>query len=495
MKDSSNPHPFPCHEIAAPAFSRRDFLRRTALGFGSLAFSCLMSQNFAVGGTSGASVSPLASKPPHFPARAKRVIMIFLEGGLSHHDTIDYKPDLIRFHGHPLPESLIPSAMKKGEGEKLEFFGTLKAPVADFRRRGESGLWISDAFSEIGSLADDLCILNGMVTDSTEHLSAKQQMHTGMTVLPRPSMGAWLLYGLGTENQNIPGFVVVSAPNGSTTNCGTGFLPGVYQATMLRDAGKKDSEMIRYLFDNRLPREVRRRQLDLLAEMNRDHLANSGGEPILESMIESNELAFRMQTEAPDILDIDRESEATKRLYGIGQEKTDSFGRQCLIARRFAEAGTRFVQVTSENWDHHDTLVKRLPESCYQVDRPIAGLIADLKSRGMLEDTLVLITGEFGRTPTFQRVGGQTEKPPGRGHNPFGWSLLLAGGGVKGGFNYGSTDEFGYSAVDGRVHVHDLHATILHLLGLDHERLTYTHAGRPYRLTDVYGNVVKGIIA
>ncbi len=421
--------------------------------------------------------------------------MIFLEGGLSQQDTIDYKPELIKHQGNPIPQSMVPKMIREGKGEKPQFFGDLKGPVCEFRQRGESGLWISDGFEELGKHADDLCIMNGMICDSTEHGTATQQIHTGMTVLPRPSLGAWLLYGLGTENQNLPGFVVVSPPSGSTINCGTDFLPGIYQSTTLRDAGKRDSEMIRYLFDKRLPREVRRSQLDLLGELNRKHLERSGGDQALESMIEANELAFRMQTEAPEVLDIENESEATKALYGIGERPTDEFGRQCLIARRFAEAGTRFIQVTSKEWDHHDTIDELLPRSCKQVDKPIAGLLSDLKSRGMLDDTLVLITGEFGRTPVFQRVGGQTKKPPGRGHNPFGWSLMMAGGGLKGGFTHGLTDEFGYSAVEGRVHVHDLHATLLHLLGLDHERLTYTHGGRPYRLTDVYGNVVEEIIA
>lgn len=487
-------NPFPCGKLSSPAPSRRDFLRQSALGIGSLAFSCMLADT-AKGSQPSSQSRPLAAKPPHFRPRANRVIMVFLEGGLSQQDTIDYKPNLIRFGGEAIPESVIPKMIREGKGEKPEFFGSLKAPVSTFRQRGDSGLWISDAFENIGNCADDLCLMNGMVADSTEHTTATQQMHTGMTVLPRPSMGAWLLYGLGTENQNLPGFVVVSPPAGSNVNCGTDFLPGIYQSSILRDAGKEGSEMIRYLADKRLPREARRSQLDLLADLNRDHWERTGGDPVLESMIESNELAFRMQTEAPEVLDITKESEATRKLYGIGEEHTDEFGRQCLIARRFAEAGTRFVQVTSKGWDHHDSIETVLPESCRQVDKPISGLLADLKSRGMLDDTLVIITGEFGRTPVYQRVGGQKEKPPGRGHNPFGWSLMMAGGGVKGGHVHGRTDDFGYNAIEGRVHVHDFHATILHLLGLDHERLTYTHAGRPYRLTDVYGNVVNDIIA
>ena len=305
------------------------------------------------------------------------------------------------------------------------------------------------------------------------------------------------MYGLGTVNQNMPGFIVVSPPAGSNVNCGTGFLPGVYQSTILRDADKSGSEKIRYLFDKRLPRPVRRKQLAFLQELNAGHARRSGSEPDLESMIEANELAFRMQAEAPEVFDIEGESAATKAMYGIGDKATDAFGRQCLLARRLAEANVRFIQLTSKKWDHHGKIASSLPSSCRGVDKPIAGLLADLKARDLLKDTLVIWSGEFGRTPVYQRLVADEKKgvPPGRGHNPCGWSLFMAGGGVKPGFKHGSTDEFGYSAIEGRVHTHDFHATILHLLGLDHERLTFTHAGRPYRLTDVYGSVVKEILA
>ena len=481
---------FPCQRIAAPPATRREFLRRSSFGFGSLALTTLLAE-------SARAANPLAAKDPMFEARAKRVILLFMEGGPSQMDTIDYKPELIRRSGHPIPESGTPKMIREGKGEDPKQFGSLLGPVADFKQRGQSGLWISDAIPHIAQHADDLCILNGMTCDSTEHGTAVQQFHTGMTVQPRPSMGAWLLYGLGTENQNLPGFVVVSAPAGSSVNCGTDFLPGIYQSTMLRDADKQDSEMIRHLLDKRLPRKVRRTQLDFLAEVNRAHAHAAGNDPGLESLIESNELAFRMQTEAPEVLDISHESETTRKLYGIGEEDTDAFGRQCLVARRLAEAGVRFIQVTSKAWDHHGNIAKLLPKSCRSVDKPVAGLLADLKSRGLLDDTLVIWSGEFGRTPVYQRVGmaDAQKMPPGRGHNPFGFSLWLAGGGTRPGIVHGRTDDFGYSAVEGRVHVHDLHATILHLLGLDHEKLTYTHAGRPYRLTDVYGNVVKEILA
>jgi uncharacterized protein (DUF1501 family) len=278
--------------------------------------------------------------------------------------------------------------------------------------------------------------------------------------------------------------------------CGTDFLPGIYQSTILRDADKPESEKIRYLFDKRLPRDIRRKQLDFIQQFNRQQADALGNDNGLESLIETNELAFRMQVEAPEILDLTNETKEVEALYGIDNPTTAGFGRQCLLARRFAEAGVRFIQITSKGWDHHGEIAKRLPESTRKVDKPIAGLLADLSSRGLLDDTLVIWSGEFGRTPQWQSFGDNKKqgKPPGRGHNPFGWSLWMAGGGVKQGIVHGRTDDFGYSAIEGRVHMHDLHATILHLLGLDHERLTYTYAGRPYRLTDVYGEVVKEIL-
>lgn len=334
-----------------------------------------------------------------------------------------------------------------------------------------------------------------MVADSTEHGTATQQIHTGMPVLPRPSMGSWLLYGLGSENENLPGFVVVSPPAGSSVNCGTNFLPGIYQSTILRDAEEANSDKVRYLVDRRLPRKVRRSQLSFLQQLNRQHAEQLGNPSRLDSLIEANELAFRMQAEAPEVLDIENESAEVKSLYGIGEKTTDSFGRQCLLARRLAAAGVRFIQVTSKAWDHHDNIDTNLPASCRRIDKPVAGLLADLKRTNLLEDTLVIWTGEFGRTPVSQGISKAKTKPPGRGHNPFGFSLFMAGGGVKAGHCHGATDEFGYSAISGRVHVHDLHATILHLLGMDHKRLTYSFGGRDYRLTDVFGRVVKEVIS
>jgi len=461
--------------------NRRAFLQ--SVGLGALA--------------TGAQAGPLTPKATHFEPRAKRVIMLFMEGGPSQVDLIDYKPELIRFHGRRVPDSFIPNKTREGKGEPLKEFGALKGPIAPFRQRGQSGLWISDLIPHVARHADDLCILNGMMADSTEHGTATQQLHTGLPVLRRPSMGAWLLHGLGAGNPNLPGFVVVSPPAGSAVNCGTDFLPDIYQSTILRDTESEGGDSIRYLVDDSLPRDLRRQQLDFLSAVNQDHAKRSGQDPLQTGLIEANELAFRMQTEAPEVLDYSNESLATRRLYGIGEGHTDAFGRQCLMARRLAEAGVRFIQVTSKDWDHHRDIDSNLPKKCRQIDQPIAALLTDLKQRGLLEDTLVVWCGEFGRTPVRQGLTDAKKKgiPPGRGHNPFGWSLWMAGGGIKAGQSYGATDEFGYSSVIGRVHIHDLHATMLHLLGINHERLTYRHAGRDYRLTDLAGRVVNGIVS
>jgi hypothetical protein len=478
------------HETASKPDSRRDFLRRAALGFGSLALADLLARE-------AAAESQSNGKTPHFRPRANRVILLFMEGGPSHVDTIDYKSELFRRHGELLSPEEWPPEWRAGKGESPENFGPIMALPVKFSQRGNSGLWLSDAIGHIARHADDLCLINGMVTDSPEHGTAVQQFHTGMLV-PRPSMGAWISYGLGSENRDLPAFVVVSPPAGSTLNCGSGFLPAVHQATILQDADQANSETIRYLSNPHRPAWVRRRQWELLRETNLDHAVRSADDARLSSMIEALELAFRMQQSAPDVLDVTYETAETCRLYGIGEQATDSFGRQCLLARRLAEAGVRFIQVTSKGWDHHESIYTKLPAGCRGIDKPIAGLLRDLKRRGLLEDTLVIWSGEFGRTPLVQGVKGKQEidfAGLGRGHNPYGWSLWLAGGGVKGGFRHGQTDAFGFQAVDDVVHVHDLHATILHLLGLDHKRLTYRHAGRDFRLTDVYGRVVKQILA
>ncbi|MFN4261900.1 MAG: DUF1501 domain-containing protein [Gemmataceae bacterium] len=486
---------FPCGQVA-PVVSRRDFLRQTALGFGSLALSALGTQSAAGALETNSPGSPLAVKPPHFKLRAKRVILLFMEGGPSHVDLIDYKPELFHRHGERLSPERMPQPWREGKGENPDDFGPIMATPVKFAQHGQAGLWLSDAIPHIARQADELCIINSMVCDSPEHGTAVQQFHTGMLV-PRPSMGAWITYALGTENQDLPGFVVISPPAGSTVNCGSDFLPAVYQATVLRDADKAEGEKIRYLSDPRLPLELRRQQLEFLHQINRDH-AERARDSKLESLIETFELAFRMQQGAPEVLDTSKETAETLALYGVGGGETDAFGRQCLLARRLAEAGVRFIQVTSKGWDHHGAIYRSLKSSCARVDRPIAGLLVDLKRRGLLDDTLVIWSGEFGRTPLVQGVKGKKDinfDALGRGHNSYGWSLWLAGGGVKRGIRHGRTDDFGFQAVENPVHIHDLHATILHLLGLDHERLTFRHAGRDFRLTDVHGRLVHEIIA
>lgn len=473
--------------------NRRNFIARSSLGLGGLTLPSLLAQIDSASAAPPPGSEPLAEKAGHSVARARRVIFLFMEGGPSHVDTFDYKPELIRRAGESMPASFVPKVVREGKAESPDNFGDLTAPVSKFRRRGESGLWISDLFPHVAQCADQLCVLRGMNSDSTAHGPAAQQFHTGSTVLSRPSMGSWVLYGLGTENQDMPGYVVVSPPAGTSINCGNSFLPAVFQATVLQNAERPDGELIRYLHDRQLPRKLRRDQLSFLQRLNRRHLDRAGRAPRLEGMIENFELAFRMQQKAPEVLDASTETESTRDLYGIGRKPTDAFGRQCLMARRLAEAGVRFIQVTSKGWDHHADIRGNLVKSSAAVDQPIAGLLTDLKQRGLLEDTLVIWSGEFGRTPVSQSLNKKNSA--GRGHNPFGFSLWMAGGGVKGGFSFGRTDEFGYSAVDGRVHVHDLHATLLHLLGLDHERLTYRYAGRDFRLTDVYGSVVEEILA
>lgn len=453
--------------------SRRRLLQTTSCGFGYLAFSSLaaLADNRA---------NPLAARAPHFPARAKRVIFLCMEGAPSHVDTFDYKPRLQRDSGQQFTRGRFPGARLLG------------SPWA-FRQYGQSGQWISDLFPELARQADDLCIIKSMHTDQPNHPQAFVQMHTGMFQFPRPSLGAWTLYGLGTENDNIPGFVTINPPtqNGGPTNYGSSFLPAVYQGTRIGGGGfgRQFSEgSISNLSNPRQSTSSQRMQLNFLQQLNRNALETDPANQGVEGMIQSYELAFRMQDSLPRLMDINAESQATRRLYGIGQTATESFGRQCLLARRFVEAGVRFVEITHGGWDQHRNLREDHGRHALAVDKPIAGLLADLKARGLLQDTLVMWSGEFGRTPYAQGADG-------RDHNNRGYSLWMAGGGVRGGVSYGRTDDYGYEAVENRVHIHDWHATILHLLGLDHERLTYRHAGRDFRLTDVRGNVVHEIVS
>lgn len=445
-----------------------------------------------------AAMGALAHAAPHHAAKAKRVIFLFMQGGPSHMDMFEYKPELEKRNGQPLATALKLPANYEAPGIRdSRLFG----PIGKFARFGQSGKLMTDMLPNLGRIVDDLTFLHGMHADSEAHAPAIRQLHTGHSIQVRPSMGSWALYGLGTENQNLPGFVTIcpalSGDGGTPQLFGSAFLPAIYQGTPIGKSGDAKNARIDYLKDAAITAEAQRKQLDFLQQINRDHLARTGADSDLEGRISSFELAFRMQMEAPKVLDLATESDATKTAYGIGEKETDDFGRQCLMARRLAESGVRFVQITDGGWDHHGKLRQGLPVRCKAVDKPIAALITDLKQRGLLDDTLVLWGGEFGRTPFDQDLsqgkGPITDR--GREHNPKGFTMFMAGGGTKPGVSYGATDEFGWHAVEGKVHIHDLHATMLHLLGIDHEKLTYRYTGRDYRLTDVAGRIVNQILA
>ncbi|MFO0808396.1 MAG: DUF1501 domain-containing protein [Gemmataceae bacterium] len=465
-----------CHRFTSVA-SRREFLRTTANGFGLLALAGL---------ARGDAPDALAPKTPHFPAKAKRIIFLFMHGGPSQVDTFDPKPLLTRDDGKPYP----------GQKPRVQFSatGNLLASPWPFAPHGTCGTEVSELFPEVARHVDDLCVIRSVHADNSAHGGALLQLHTGSDTFVRPSVGSWVTYGLGSENRNLPGFVTVcpTLGHGGVQNWSSAFLPAAYQGTPVGSSGIKAKDAaIRHIKPAATP-EAQREQLDLIQLMNRGHLAARGPDAALEGRIESFELAFRMQAEAPGLFDIGGESKATLALYGVGEEPTDNFGRQCLVARRLAEKGVRFVQVShSYKWDQHGNLKADHAKNAKEVDRPIAGLLADLKQRGLLEDTLVWWGGEFGRTPTSQGTGPTA----GRDHNPHAFSMWLAGGGTNAGTVVGATDDYGYYAVENKVHMHDLHATILHLLGLDHERLTFRHAGRDFRLTDVAGRVVREVLA
>jgi hypothetical protein len=459
-------------------------LRDCAAGFGSLAFAALLAEEAAAGTK---QANPLVPRAPHFAPRAKRVIFLFMKGGPSHIDTFDPKPMLQRDDGKPLP-------FAKPRVQFAET-GMLLASPWKFRRYGESGIPVSELFPNVAECVDDLCLLHSLHGTNPAHGGALLKLHTGSDNFVRPSMGSWITYGLGSENQNLPGFLTIcpTLAHGGVLNWGSAFLPAAYQGTPLGNAAVPSKEArVRFIKNPRFSPALQRVQLDMLADVNRDHLGRTGPDQALEGRLASFELAFRMQNEMPLAEDLSGESAATLRLYGLDDPVTANFGRQCLLARRFAERGVRFVQVTHSDafvqWDQHSDLKQGHEKNAREVDRPIAGLLKDLKARGLLEDTLVLWGGEFGRTPTAQGKNG-------RDHNPEGFTMWLAGGGVKPGFRYGATDDYGYYAVENKMHIHDLHATILHLLGLDHERLTYRYAGRDFRLTDVAGHVAREIIA
>jgi hypothetical protein len=459
--------------------SRRELLRASALGFGNLAFLGLLANE-----ASAQSKNPLAAKSPMYPARAKRVIFVFLHGGPSQVDTFDPKPLLTRDHGKPFTGEM-PRIVSSPTGNLL------KSPW-EFKHYGESGIEVSDLFPHVGSCVDDLCFINSMYGSNSRHGAALLELHTGSDTFVRPSMGSWVTYGLGTENQNLPGFLTIcpTLGHGGVNNWSSAFLPAYTQGTPIGNAGiEAPNARIPFIHNDETPAEAQRLEIELMRKMGLDQLSHLGPDPALEGRINSYELAFRMQLAAPELQEIAGESEETKKLYGLDDPKTRNFGHQCLLARRFSEKGVRFVQVThSYKWDQHDALRKEHESNAREVDKPIAGLIKDLKSRGMLKDTLVVISGEFGRTPVAQGTDG-------RDHNPHGFTTILAGGGVKAGIKYGATDDYGFFAVKDKVHIHDLHATMLHLLGIDHTKLTYFHGGRNYRLTDVHGNIVKGILA
>ncbi len=459
-----------CRNTFTP-LTRRGMLQQTAAGFGWLAFAA-MSADIARAATS--FDSPLAPKLAHFPAKAKRVIFLFMQGGPSHLDTFDWKPELMASGG---------KTASRDTGRN----GTLLAPQFKFSPQGQSGLPISELFPELSHHADDLCLLNGMHTSNAAHPQATIALHTGSVNFVRPSLGSWVTYGLGSESQDLPGFLTINPVGlGGAQNYGSSFLPASYQGTRVDLAAGGIAD----IRNRHLSQPRQREQIDLIQAMNHDMLDKHPGNTELDGVIQSFELAYRMQTSVPSVLNLDREKPDTVSRYGIDNPETREFGTQCLMARRLAESGVRFIQVSKGGWDQHRDLKSSLSKNCGGIDRPIAALLQDLKDRNMLQETLVVWGGEFGRSPQDQANGGD-----GRRHNNTGYSMWMAGGGVKGGLRYGATDELGGTSVSGKLGTHDLHATMLHLLGLDHKKLTYRYAGRDFRLTDVYGEVATEIIA
>jgi len=458
--------------------SRRDMLRDSSTGFGALALAGLLADD-----ARSASGGPLSPRQPHFRPKASRVIFLFMHGGPSHVDTFDYKPLLMRDDGKPLPFAK-PRIVSSPTDNLL-------ASPWKFRRYGQSGLWASDLFPNVAKHADKLCVINAMHGSNSRHGGALLELHTGSDTFIRPSMGSWVTYGLGTENRDMPGFVTLcpSLSHGGVNNWSSAFLPAAYQGTPLGTSSTPADKVSIPFISGATTRTSQRKVIDFIQELNQEKINEAGHDPALEGRIESFELAFRMQAAAPELQDISQESEKTLSMYGLDRPETRNFGRLCLMARRFAECGVRFIQVShSYKWDQHGGLKKDHAKNAFEVDQPIAALLADLDRRGLLDDTLVLWGGEFGRTPAGQGRDG-------RDHHPHAFSMWMAGAGVKGGMVHGLTDDYGYYGVEDKTHFHDLHATILHLLGLDHKRLTYRHAGRDFRLTDVHGEVVRKILA
>ncbi len=467
------------NHLFRPPFTRRDFLQRCGMGMAALALP-------ALAGSSAPGDSPLLMRPPHFAPRAKRIIHFFLNGGPSHVDTFDPKPALTRYAGKTLPSENLRTERKTGVAFPSPF---------PFSRYGQSGLEISDLFAKTAAHADDIAVIRSMYAQVPNHEPSLMLMNCGDSVQARPSLGSWVLYGLGTENQNLPGFVSMcpgGLPIKDSENWQAGFLPGVFQGTFVDPQFREVDKLIENIRSPHATAAMQRRQLDLLRELNLDHQRARGGDTRLEARLESFELAFRMQLEATDAFDLGREPEHIRAMYG-----DHVHGRQTLIARRLLERGVRVVQLwhgAGQPWDHHDNIESNIRKNSSEIDGPIAALITDLKQRGLFEDTLILWGGEFGRTPSVE-LGAEGKSKLGRDHNHWGFSVWLAGGGIRGGRTYGATDDFGFRAVENRTSVHDLHATMLHCLGFDHERLTYRHAGRDFRLTDVSGEVIREIVS
>jgi hypothetical protein len=460
--------------------TRRDCLRTFGTGFGMTAFAGLAA---ATPSATALNTNPLAPKPPQFPARAKHVIFLFLNGGPSQVDTFDPKPMLDKFNGKPVPSGNLQTERKTGN--------LLKSPF-EFHRYGQSGIEVSEIFPKLGAHMDECCVIRSMYTDRPNHEPSLLLMNTGDKQVGRPSMGSWLTYGLGSENRNLPGFVVLCPgfPVIGPQLWASAFLPAVYQGTFIPNNEKTPDKLVQFIRNPELQPEEQRRQLDLLGKLNEIQLRRAGQDRELEASIQSAEIAYRMQSEAPEVFDISKEPEKIRARYG-----DSDFGRGCLMSLRLVEKGVRMVQVYYGNgqpWDNHDDILihRRLARDA---DGPIAALLEDLKSRGLLDETLVIISGEFGRTPVVE-VSGLVRVQNGRDHNSHGFSTVLAGGGVKRGYVHGATDDFGFKAVEKPVHIHDLHATVLHLMGMDHTKLTYRYSGRDFRLTDVAGNVVQEII-
>lgn len=449
--------------------SRRDALRSSSAGFGMVALASLLAQNHSLRAADAPAEKPLAPKKPHHEPKAKRIIFVFMQGAIAQHDTFEYKPQL-----------------QQNDGKTGPIGGKLAASKFKFKQYGETGSWFSELLPNLGQHADKMCWLRGLHTDTPAHPQAVVQLHTGAAnaTLTRPSMGAWVLYGLGTENQDLPGYVTINPPAnfGGAVNYGSAFLPAHFQGSRVDDRGYVPN------LKPRLETQLQRSQIDYVQSLNRAFAERPDAPDAVEGIIESFELAFRMQGAVPEILDFKDEPQSTIDAYGINNPATSSFGRQCLMARRLSEAGVRFVEICQPGWDHHNNLHNGLIDRCGSIDQPVAALLADLEQRGLLDETLVLFGSEFGRQPTSQGEDG-------RDHNITGYPMFLVGAGVKPGYTHGQTDEYGVHAVAGRMHTNDLHATLLHLLGLNHEWLTYPYAGRDFRLTDVAGTVAREILA